>query len=421
MAWQSGLAGDRALYRDHIKPAADFLVAHGPSFGVERWEEQGGYSPSTIAAEIAGLVAAGADRRRQRRRRLAPASTRPPPTTSSARSRAGRSPPPGRTRPGGTSSGCRRTATRTRRSATTSATAAPTPTSARSSTPASRSWSGSASCRRTTRTCIASLPVVDDVDPDRRPPPAPASTATARPRPAPRTGTATASSPTRRTARPTASRGRPATPAPGTCGRCCPASGPSTQLPTGDRRRRAALLAAMNDSTSGVGTGARAGLGEPGPGRVAVRHRPDDRVDRLRQRPAGRLGLAADLGAGPAGAARSLDARRRPPARAARDRRRPVRRHGPPGTLPVTVTAPADGATVTDADGRRSPARRRRAPPSTSQSTATDTGGATSVVDRRGGPGRRVLGRPCRRRFGTDRDHRGGHDPATARATPGAR
>src|SRR6185503_20261263 len=58
MAWQSGLAGDRALYRDHIKKAADFVVAHGPSFGVERWEEQGGFSPSTIAAEIAGLVAA---------------------------------------------------------------------------------------------------------------------------------------------------------------------------------------------------------------------------------------------------------------------------------------------------------------------------------------------------------------------------
>ncbi len=58
MAWQSGLATDRALWRDHVKRAADFVVAHGPSFGSERWEEQGGYSPSTIAAEIAGLVAA---------------------------------------------------------------------------------------------------------------------------------------------------------------------------------------------------------------------------------------------------------------------------------------------------------------------------------------------------------------------------
>ncbi|MBC7551486.1 MAG: glucan 1,4-alpha-glucosidase, partial [Cellulomonas sp.] len=59
MALQSGLEHDHALWADHIKKAADFVVAHGPSFGSERWEEQGGYSPSTIAAEIAGLVAAG--------------------------------------------------------------------------------------------------------------------------------------------------------------------------------------------------------------------------------------------------------------------------------------------------------------------------------------------------------------------------
>jgi glucoamylase len=49
---------DHDLYEQHIKPAANFVAAHGPSFGVERWEEQSGYSPSTIAAEIAGLVAA---------------------------------------------------------------------------------------------------------------------------------------------------------------------------------------------------------------------------------------------------------------------------------------------------------------------------------------------------------------------------
>lgn len=58
MDWQSGLARDRSLYRNHVIPAADFLVANGPSDGVERWEEQTGYSPSTIAAEIAGLTAA---------------------------------------------------------------------------------------------------------------------------------------------------------------------------------------------------------------------------------------------------------------------------------------------------------------------------------------------------------------------------
>jgi len=59
MAYQAGLAGDAALW-PRIRKAADFVVAHGPSFGSERWEEQSGYSPSTIAAEIAGLVAAGA-------------------------------------------------------------------------------------------------------------------------------------------------------------------------------------------------------------------------------------------------------------------------------------------------------------------------------------------------------------------------
>jgi glucoamylase len=57
MADQLGLT-DASLYENHVKPAANFVAAHGPAFGVERWEEQGGYSPSTIAAEIAGLVAA---------------------------------------------------------------------------------------------------------------------------------------------------------------------------------------------------------------------------------------------------------------------------------------------------------------------------------------------------------------------------
>ncbi|QMU68787.1 glucodextranase DOMON-like domain-containing protein [Streptacidiphilus sp. P02-A3a] len=60
MAYLSGLSGDDALWSRHLKPAADFLVSHGPAYGVERWEEQSGYSPSTIAAEIAGLTAASA-------------------------------------------------------------------------------------------------------------------------------------------------------------------------------------------------------------------------------------------------------------------------------------------------------------------------------------------------------------------------
>ena len=57
MALAVGLTS-KDYYQDHIKPAADFVIAHGPSYGNERWEEQGGYSPSTISAEIAGLVAA---------------------------------------------------------------------------------------------------------------------------------------------------------------------------------------------------------------------------------------------------------------------------------------------------------------------------------------------------------------------------
>jgi glucoamylase len=58
MVYLAGLGGDTALWKGHIQAAADFLVANGPTDGVERWEEQTGYSPSTIAAEIAGLTAA---------------------------------------------------------------------------------------------------------------------------------------------------------------------------------------------------------------------------------------------------------------------------------------------------------------------------------------------------------------------------
>ena len=42
----------------HIKPAAEFILRRGPATEQERWEEKPGYSPSTIAAEIAGLVCA---------------------------------------------------------------------------------------------------------------------------------------------------------------------------------------------------------------------------------------------------------------------------------------------------------------------------------------------------------------------------
>jgi glucan 1,4-alpha-glucosidase len=57
MALAVGLT-DNAYYTAHIAPAANFVASHGPSFGPERWEEQSGFSPSTISAEIAGLIAA---------------------------------------------------------------------------------------------------------------------------------------------------------------------------------------------------------------------------------------------------------------------------------------------------------------------------------------------------------------------------
>jgi glucoamylase len=61
LAWHLK-AGDR--YASLVKPAADFILAHGPATQQERWEENSGYSPATLAAQIAGLVCA-ADLARQ--------------------------------------------------------------------------------------------------------------------------------------------------------------------------------------------------------------------------------------------------------------------------------------------------------------------------------------------------------------------
>jgi glucoamylase len=55
LAWMTGLT-DSATYRK-IKLTANHMQATGPDT-TERWEEQNGKSPSSIAAEIAGLVAA---------------------------------------------------------------------------------------------------------------------------------------------------------------------------------------------------------------------------------------------------------------------------------------------------------------------------------------------------------------------------
>ena len=60
LAWQLGQT-DQSVYRKYksdIQQAADYIVAKGPTTPQERWENQGGYSPATISAEIAGLVCA---------------------------------------------------------------------------------------------------------------------------------------------------------------------------------------------------------------------------------------------------------------------------------------------------------------------------------------------------------------------------
>jgi len=42
----------------HVRRAADYIVEHGPRTEHERWENQAGYSPGSIAAQVAGLICA---------------------------------------------------------------------------------------------------------------------------------------------------------------------------------------------------------------------------------------------------------------------------------------------------------------------------------------------------------------------------
>ncbi|HEX6506624.1 MAG TPA: glycoside hydrolase family 15 protein [Chloroflexota bacterium] len=55
LAWRLGAA---SLYSGVVVPAANYLVSLGPATPQERWEENAGFSPATIAAEIAALTAA---------------------------------------------------------------------------------------------------------------------------------------------------------------------------------------------------------------------------------------------------------------------------------------------------------------------------------------------------------------------------
>ena len=65
LAWWLGRTGAKDW--SHIQRAADYIVANGPETDQERWENQNGYSPNTIATEIAGLICAADVARRNDR------------------------------------------------------------------------------------------------------------------------------------------------------------------------------------------------------------------------------------------------------------------------------------------------------------------------------------------------------------------
>ncbi len=56
LAYQLGATGSSDW--TYVRELANYLVANGPATPEERWEENGGYSPATMAAEIAGLICA---------------------------------------------------------------------------------------------------------------------------------------------------------------------------------------------------------------------------------------------------------------------------------------------------------------------------------------------------------------------------
>ncbi|WP_152041448.1 glycoside hydrolase family 15 protein [Salinigranum salinum] len=61
MLTQHGVTFDDVDYSyANVKRSADYVARNGPPTAQERWEEEAGYSPSSIAAEIAGLACAGA-------------------------------------------------------------------------------------------------------------------------------------------------------------------------------------------------------------------------------------------------------------------------------------------------------------------------------------------------------------------------
>ena len=93
LAWQLGRIEAGHVHATSRRPRTT-SSENGPSPPQERWENQSGYSPGTIAAEIAGLVRAADIARAKRRHRLARALGGDRRRVAAPRSRAG--PPPQR-------------------------------------------------------------------------------------------------------------------------------------------------------------------------------------------------------------------------------------------------------------------------------------------------------------------------------------
>ena len=101
----------------------------------------------------------------------------------------------------------------------------------------------------------------------------------------------------------------------------------------------------MSAFASGVGLIPEQNWTRPDLAGLAVRHRPDARLDRLHERRRGRLGLAADLvGRLVRAAARPIS----PPGATSSCRTVTSSRYvaRTQGTTPLTVTSPADGSSV---------------------------------------------------------------------------
>jgi glucan 1,4-alpha-glucosidase len=59
--WEHGIRFEDVEFDyENVRRSADYVARNGPPTAQERWEEEAGYSPSSISAEIAGLASAGA-------------------------------------------------------------------------------------------------------------------------------------------------------------------------------------------------------------------------------------------------------------------------------------------------------------------------------------------------------------------------